>query len=467
MVKTKRFFLSRRNDLNMTEGSILKNLITFAVPLLIGDFFQQLYNMVDTLTLGNFGLSEEYSAVGAVGPITNILLGFFLGLSAGAGVVISQYYGANDHEKVHDSVHTSIAMTLVLGLVFTVVGVAMTPFFVRIMLRAEGGSNEIYPYAVQYLSIYFAGIIGAMIYNIGSGILRAIGDSARPFYYLVASSLVNIVLDLVFVIQFHMGAAGVAIATILSQFVSAGLVIIALLRTNTCVKLKIKEIRFHGAVLKKIIKVGIPSALQMALTSFSNVFVQSYIAGINPITEQTAHLGGWTTYSKLDQLLFLPIKSMALSASTFVGQNLGAGCVERAKKGARTAFLISFGITAFLIPLLMLFAPQFSYLFNKDEKIIECSITLLHTLTPFYLFCNVNQIFTGVMRGAGNSRAPMIIMLSSFVGFRQLYLWLMTTYISNDLIPVAMAYPAGWVMCATVMLIYYSRFKIDKYTVTK
>ena len=282
----------RKKDVDMTEGNITRHIIMFAFPLLIGNVFQQLYNTVDTWVVGNYVSNEAFSAVGTVGPIINMLIGFFMGLSSGAGVVISQYYGAKRYDEVHDTVHTSLVMTLIMGIVFTGIGLSMTPF----MLRLMNTPDNVMPESSAYLTIYFSGMLGLMIYNIGSGILRAVGDSQRPFYFLVVCAVLNTVLDLLFVLVFKMGVEGVALATILSQGVSAVLVIITLMRTDTCIKVRLRDLKINFAMLGKIFRVGIPAAIQMAITSFSNIFVQSYI---NYFGDNC--MSGWTAYAKIDQ----------------------------------------------------------------------------------------------------------------------------------------------------------------------
>ena len=456
MTAIMKLFIRKKSDVDMTEGSIAANIIMFALPLLAGNLFQQLYNMVDTLVIGHFGESGEYAAVGSIAPIINILIGLFMGLSSGAGVVISQYYGAKKEDKVHDSVHTSIAMTVILGIIFTVVGVLMAPLFLDIMLENES-DDGVFNYAKQYLTIYFSGVMGLMVYNMCSGIMRAVGDSSRPFYFLVISSVVNIVLDLLFVAAFKMGVVGVALATVIAQWISAILALITLMREKNCVRILLKDIRIHTKLLGKIVKVGIPAAIQMALTSFSNMFVQAYVAGANGA--QVVNLGAWTSYSKIDAFLFLPTQSISLSATTFVAQNLGISDVKRAKKGVKISVGLSACTTAVCIIIVMIFAPFFASLFkNDDESIVLLATTLLRYISPFYICTCVNQIFSAVMRGAGDSKAPMIIMLTSFVGMRQIYLYIMSNYISNNLLPIGMGYPFGWISCALITLIYYKFF---------
>lgn len=454
--KTGRLVAGKRSDVDMTQGGIVGHLIRFAFPLLLGNLFQQLYNMVDTWVVGNYVSNEAFSAVGSVGPIINMLIGLFLGFSSGAGVVISQYYGVKQYDNVQKTVHTALVVTIGLGVVFSGVGIAIAPAMLRMMKTPA----EVLPESKAYLTIYFAGILGLMVYNICSGILRAVGDSKHPFYFLVVSAVTNIVLDLVFVLLFKMGVEGVAYATILSQALSAVLVVITLVRSDSCVKLKFSALRVDWRILKKIMRIGVPSAFQMAITSFSNVFVQSYINHFGADC-----MSGWTAYGKIDQLILLPMQSIALATTTFVGQNLGAGLETRARKGATKALVISMCTTAVAMIPVLIFAPQFTAFFNAKTEVIEYGTLFLRWITPFYLVTCVNQIYSGVLRGAGNSRLPMIAMLCSFVVFRQIYLFIVANFISNTIIPIAMGYPAGWVVCSALTLWYYKTTKLTVTTV--
>ena len=453
-VSKTRFSLAPRRgkDVDMTGGNIIRHIVTFAIPLLLGNVFQQLYNMVDTWVVGNFASNEAFSAVGSVGPIINMLIGFFMGLSSGAGVVISQYYGAGRYEEVRKTVHTAVTMTLILAAVFTVVGNLMTPVMLRLMKTPE----NVLPESAAYLRIYFSGVVGLMLYNIGAGILRAVGDSQRPFYFLVVSALLNIGLDLLFVLKFSMGVEGVALATVISQCVSAVLVFIVLMRTGSCVKVELRSLRLHWQMLKKVFSVGIPAALQMTVTSFSNVFVQSYINHF-----QSDCMSGWTAYNKVDQLLFLPMQSIALASTTFVGQNLGKNQVERARKGVKYSLLIAVASTVIMMIPVMIFAAPIVSFFNSKPEVVDYGSMFLRWITPFYVLCCFNQVYSGALRGAGNSKAPMIIMLTSFVAFRQLYLFAMSR-ICNEVIPIAMGYPAGWLLCSALTTIYYHKVKLGK-----
>jgi len=282
------------------------------------------------------------------------------------------------------------------------------------------------------------------------GILQAVGDSRHPLYYLIISSMVNVVLDLLFVGVFHWGVAGVAIATIIAQGLSAVLTVISLCRNESCVKISFKGMRFHTPIFKEILVIGLPAALQMTITAFSNIFVQSYI---NFFGKEV--MGGWTAYTKIDQIILLPMQSLALASTTFVGQNIGQNQIKRAEKGANTALLISLVSTAILIIPVMIFSGTFVSIFNTNPDIIKHGTVFLRWLTPFYLFWCVNQIYSGALRGVGKSTGPMIIMLSSFVLFRQTYLFVVSNFISNTILPIAMAFPAGWVLSAVITFIYY------------
>lgn len=451
-------FMRSRHSVDMTQGSILRHLVLFTLPLLLGNLFQQMYNMVDTWVLGNFVSNEAFSGVGSVTQIVNTMISLFMGFSAGASVVISQYFGAKDEKNVSRTVHTTIACSFLLGIALTVVGIALIPFLLRFMQVPV----EVFPYSKSYLTIYFAGLLGLVIYNIGSAILRAVGDSTRPFYYLVVCAVLNTVLDLLFVLKFDMGVEGVALATVIAQGVSAVLVLVNLFTTTSCVKLRFRSIRIETDLLGKIVRIGFPSALQMALTSFSNVFVHRYINFFG-----TDCISGYSAYHKIDQLIILPMQSVGLAVSTFVGQNLGCGDVKRAKRGVNRALLLSVCTTFVLMIPVMIFAPQTIAFFNDTPGVVTFGTTFLRCLTPFYLICCFNQIHVNALRGAGNTRAPMLIMLGCFVLFRQTYLFIMANFIANEPLPIALAYPAGWVLCSIITTVYFHKTDLTKTKITK
>ena len=404
--------VARRRDMDMTQGPIMSQLISFALPLLLGSIFQQLYNTVDTWVVGNFVGKNSFSAVGTLSSVTNLVISFFLGFSSGASVIISQYYGAKDDENVNRTTHTFVTVTLIMCVALTLLGIALIPLVLMIMKSpAEVAAEQ-----RIYLTIYFSGLSGLLIYNMGSAILRAVGDSTHPFIFLVVSASLNIVLDLLFVIAFHMGTAGVAYATIIAQMISAILVMRVLFRTNSSVRVSLKKLKIYGHILKKIFRVGLPSALQMSITCFSNVFVQSYI---NQFGSDV--MGGWTAYIKVDQLVLLPMQSLALATQTFVGQNLGLMQTERARKGVRVSLYASLVSTAVLIAAVIPLAKYIVELFigTAESGVIHFGTMFLTYLTPFYLLPCFNQIYGGALRGSGRSSIPMMTMLFSFVFFRQ------------------------------------------------
>ncbi len=446
-------------EVDMTKGDITILLLNFAAPLLLGNIFQQLYNTVDTWVVGNYVGKNAFSAVGTLNPIINTLIGFFVGFSNGACVIISRYFGAGQPQNVKKTVHTFFTVTLILCVVFTLLGTLLTPFMLDIIKSPQEVRSE----QETYLTIYFAGVSGLLLYNMGSAILRAVGNSVYPFLFLVASAILNTVLDLVFVIVFGWGTAGVAYATILAQFVSALLVMAMLFKTSSCVKIDLHCLGIDKNILSSIFTIGLPAALQMSITAFSNIFVQSYINFFG-----SDCMGGWTAYSKIDQLLFLPMQSLALATQTFVGQNLGGQLTERARSGVRKALLMAMACTAFLILPVVAFAPSLVKFFIDENEtgVISYGTLFLRMISPFYVLCCVNQIYGGALRGAREAKIPMIVMLGSFVFFRQIYLFVISKTF-NSIIPISISYPLGWLVCSILMLFFYKRTFTDERLLNK
>lgn len=436
---------SKKNERDMTQGPVWQHIIFFALPLLLGNIFQQLYNTVDNWVVGNWVGKQALAATGSSTPIIFSLIGFFAGLATGAGVIISQYYGAKNDKKVSETVQTTIVMILFLSIVISLAGVLLTP----LMLKAMNTPENVLKEGETYLRIYFAGASGLLLYNAGSGILRAVGDSRRPLYFLIFTAILNTVLDLVFVIVFKWGIAGAAYATIISQGLSAILVLITLTRTKASYRILWKKLSFSPFIFRQILAVGLPAAIQQLLTAVSNVFVQAYI---NNFGEDV--MAGWSAYRNIDMFMLLPMMSVSLAGTTFTGQNTGAGNLKRVKEGVRTTLALAEMITVALLIFLFIFASNLVHLFSKDQAVISQGTMLLRLLSPFYIACVVNQIFAGILRGAGDARAPMFIMLASFVLFRQLYLAIVSR-LSSSLIPIALGYPAGWVACSIGMFVYY------------
>jgi len=442
----------RNQSTDMTTGNITRHLIFFAAPLLLGHIFQQLYNAVDSVVVGNYVGKEALAAVGSVGPIINILIGFFAGLSLGAGVVISQYYGAHNDRSVHDAVQTTVLMVLLLGIAFTVIGVSFTPMMLRFMKTPE----DVFQESAEYLRIYFLGVSGLMLYNMGSGILRAVGDSKRPLYYLVVSAVINTVLDLLFVAVFEWGIAGAAYATIIAQGFSAVLVLITLTRTNGNYRIVWRKLHLDPLMLKKIFRIGMPTAIQSSITAFSNVFVQSYINRFG-----SACMAGWTAYNKIDAFAVLPMQVISMAVTTFSGQNIGAGNMERAKEGTKKAMVIGYISTAVPLAVVMIFARQFISLFNREEEVLYYGSLFILMISPFLLVSVINHVLSGAMRGAGETKIPTVIMISSFVVFRQIYL-AVASALTDSVYVVALGYPMGWMLCSTLMFFYYRSGKWKK-----
>ena len=434
-------------DADMTEGSIWRHLIEFSIPTGIGLLFQQLYNVVDTLVVGNFVSKQAQAAVGSTGSIINTVVGFCAGLATGASVIISQRYGAHDDEGLSKAVHTTITVTLILSVIATVLGLIIINPMLKFMQTPDDVWNE----AHMYLSIYFSGIIGILFYNMGSGILRAVGDSRRPLLFLVFSALLNTVLDLVFVLCFNMKVDGVAWATVISQVISAGLILFTLAKEPSAYGLRLKMLGIDKNAMSGILRIGLPSSIQSAITAFSNVFVQSYINAFG-----SACMAGYSIYGKLDSFVLIPVQAIAIASTTMVGQNWGAKKVKRARDGIRDAILISLISTAALSVVAFLGARPLLGLFSPDAEVVDYGVRFIYIVTPFYLSVCFNQIYAGALRGIGDATAPTIIMLASFVVFRQIYLAI-TKALNVGFISVALAYPMGWILCSALLIFRYRK----------
>lgn len=431
---------------DMTKGSILMQLITFSMPLMLGNVFQMLYNTVDSVVVGNFVGTQALAAVGSTTMIVNIMVFFFGGFSTGATVVIARRYGAGDLQKLHTAIQTTMTATFILSVVFTVMGlVGVDP-----MLRLMATPDDVFDQAAVYLRVYMAGFSGLVIYNMCSGILRAVGDTTRPLYFLILTSLMNIVLDLFFVLTMKMGIAGVAYATIISQFISAGLTLALLTFTKDVYRMDWRDLHLNSKVVGEIVAVGLPAGIQSIVTAVSNVFVQSYINAF-----QSQCMAGWATYNKLNQFVELPMQSLAIASTTFVSQNIGADQEERANRGAFLSVALCLAVTGVIILVIELFAAPAVALFTTDEEVIRFGVLFIRTNCVFLLFNCVNHVLAGAMRGRGESTAPMVIMLLSFVVLRQTYLFVMTHYIANTPTVVGFGYPLGWMTCCALEIIYY------------
>ena len=432
---------------NMTEGNIKKLVIRFAIPVMLSNLFQQLYNSVDSLIVGNFLGKEALAAVSSSGPLIFLLVSFFNGTAMGAGVVISRYYGAGEHEKVSRAVHTNVAFGLVSGTVLTIVGMAATP----VILRWMGTAPEVLPNSISYFRYYFLGALAIVMYNIFTGIMNAVGDSKRPMQYLIFSSVLNVVLDLLFVGVFRMGVGSAAVATTISQAASALLCLRRLMTKGLVCQVIPSRIRFHKDMLKEIVRFGLPTGIQNSVIAIANVIVQSNINSFG--TEAMAAYG---SYSKIEGFAFLPITCFAMAMTTFIGQNLGAKKYERAKEGARFGITISLTLAELIGVLIFVLSPLLIRLFNDDPEVIRLGVQQARTEALFYFLLAFSHIIAGICRGAGRAVIPMGIMLTVWCVIRIIYITIMMQFV-HEIEYIYWAYPLTWGISSIIYLIYYCK----------
>lgn len=428
----------------MTEGSIWKKILFFSIPLILGNLFQQLYNTVDSIIVGNYIGSEALAAVGSSGSLINLLIGFCIGASAGAGVVIAQFYGAQDREGVRKAVHTTIAIAIAAGAVLTVVGIVATP----ILLKAMGTPQEVFDQASIYLKVYFGGILFSVVYNMSAGILNAVGNSKRSLVYLMIAATSNIFLDLLFVVVLKMGIVGVAIATDISQLLSCIFIILFLVRSEDVYRVKLKDIRCYDNLLGKILKIGLPTGVQNIVISLSNVIVQSSVNSFGAVA-----MAGFAAYIKIDGFNILPVLSFSMAATTFVGQNVGAGRLDRVKKGMYVSVAMGIIYTVCTGILLLTFAPQVIGVFTQNGKVVEYGVYIMKFFCPFYWMLGILHILAGTIRGTGKTMQAMVVFLFSLCIFRVLWIWGAMS-VSHKIGGVMLGYPLSWLVGLVMILIY-------------
>lgn len=428
----------------MTEGSIWKKILFFSIPLILGNLFQQLYNTVDSIIVGNYIGSEALAAVGSSGSLINLLIGFCIGASAGAGVVIAQFYGAQDREGVRKAVHTTIAIAIAAGAVLTVVGIVATP----ILLKAMGTPQEVFDQASIYLKVYFGGILFSVVYNMSAGILNAVGNSKRSLVYLMIAATSNIFLDLLFVVVLKMGIVGVAIATDISQLLSCIFIILFLVRSEDVYRVKLKDIRCYDNLLGKILKIGLPTGVQNIVISLSNVIVQSSVNSFGAVA-----MAGFAAYIKVDGFNILPVLSFSMAATTFVGQNVGAGRLDRVKKGMYVSVAMGIIYTVCTGILLLTFAPQVIGVFTQNGKVVEYGVYIMKFFCQFYWMLGILHILAGTIRGTGKTMQAMVVFLFSLCIFRVLWIWGAMS-VSHKIGGVMLGYPLSWLVGLVMILIY-------------
>lgn len=428
----------------MTEGSIWKKILFFSIPLILGNLFQQLYNTVDSIIVGNYIGSEALAAVGSSGSLINLLIGFCIGASAGAGVVIAQFYGAQDREGVRKAVHTTIAIAIAAGAALTVVGIVATP----ILLKAMGTPQEVFDQASIYLKVYFGGILFSVVYNMSAGILNAVGNSKRSLVYLMIAATSNIFLDLLFVVVLKMGIVGAAIATDISQLLSCIFIILFLVRSEDVYRVKLKDIRCYDNLLGKILKIGLPTGVQNIVISLSNVIVQSSVNSFGAVA-----MAGFAAYIKVDGFNILPVLSFSMAATTFVGQNVGAGRLDRVKKGMYVSVAMGIIYTVCTGILLLTFAPQVIGVFTQNGKVVEYGVYIMKFFCPFYWMLGILHILAGTIRGTGKTMQAMVVFLFSLCIFRVLWIWGAMS-VSHKIGGVMLGYPLSWLVGLVMILIY-------------
>lgn len=430
------------------HGVIWKQLLLFFFPIVLGTFFQQIYNTADAIVVGRFVGTEALAAVGgSTSQIINLIVGFFVGLSSGATVVISQYYGAHDRENLSKALHTAFAFSLVGSVVITAVGLICSPILLRVMNTTE----EVIGPSATYLRIYFGGILFVFIYNIGSSILRAVGDSRRPLYYLIVCCIINIVLDVVLVVGLGMGVAGAAIATVFAQGVSAVLVVMALCRSTDLFRLEIRKIRFHREALELLIKIGLPAGLQSVMYSFSNVIIQTALNAFGTNT-----MAAWTACGKIDSFFWMVINAFGISITTFVGQNYGARKFGRMRKSVRICIAMAVGASISISAIFILFGRYVYQLFTTDAAVVEIGMHMITMMAPAYAIYVFIEIYSGALRGTGDVLVPMLMTCGGVCVLR--IFWMMFVVPLKPVIDtIIYSYPISWTLTALMFIFYYRK----------
>ena len=441
--------MKSRYQNSITEGVIWKQLLIFFVPILLGSLFQQLYNTIDAMVVGRFVGKEALAAVDSTSSFTSLLVNFFVGAASGTSVIVSQYYGARKDLQVSRAVHTGIALSLAGGVIVMVLGITTAPLCFRAMSVPE----EIMGDALTYIRIYFLGTVAQFSYNVGAGILRAVGDSRRPLYFLIVGCVVNIVLDLLFVVVFQMAVVGAALATVISQVVSMVLVGVTLMRAEDTFQLFLRKIRFHREMLFSIIRVGIPMGLQSAMYSISNMIIRSAVN-----TFGTNVIAAWAVSGRMDFIIWTVMDTFGIAVTTFSGQNYGAQKYDRVRKSVRVCLGMGIGTILAISGTLYLVCPYFGRLFTSDEEVLELAAYILRFYTPFFVTYIGSDVLSGAIRGTGEAFKPMILTMFGTCILR--VLWIFTAVRINHTIEMVMwSYPMTWVITTAMFVVYYLRGK--------
>ena len=438
--------INQRPDVNgIVEGVIWKQLLLFFFPIVLGTFFQQLYNTADAIIVGKVVGKEALAAVGGTtGTLISLLVGFFVVVSSGASVIIAQLYGARRAEDVSRAVHTTIALALVSGALLMAVGLSCAQSILRLM----GTPQEVLVYAVPYIRVYFLGMIPQMLYNIGSGVLRAVGDSRRPMVFLICAALTNIVLDVLLVVGLDMGVLGAAIATVMSQVVSAVLVVLTLLRASGVYQLRLRSVRFHGDLLRRIVRIGLPAGLQSVMYSVSNLVIQAGVNGFG-----TDAIAAWTAYGKIDGLYWMTVNAFGVAITTFAGQNFGAGRYDRVRRSIRVCLGLALGVTVVMSSLILLLGRPLLELFTGDAAVLAIGMQIMRLIVPLWFTYLCIEIISGAMRGAGDSLVPTIMTLTGVCLLRIFWVGVVVPA-HHSLSVLILCYPLTWIVTSTLFVLY-------------
>lgn len=444
-----RRLIRQRPDVNgITEGVIWKQLLLFFFPIVLGTFFQQLYNTADAIIVGKAVGKEALAAVGgSTGTLINLLVGFFVGLASGASVIIAQLFGARRAQDVSRAVHTTIALALSSGALLTAVGLLCAGGILELM----GTPQEVMTYALPYLNIYFLGMIPQLVYNIGSGVLRAVGDSRRPMLFLICAALTNIVLDILLVLGLNLGVRGAAIATVLSQVVSAVMILVSLCHAQPVYRLHFRRIRFHGDMLACIVRIGLPAGLQSVMYSLSNMIIQASVNGFG-----TDVMAAWTAYGKIDGLYWMMVSAFGVSITTFAGQNFGARRYDRMRRSVRVCLGMAAGVTVFMTALILAVGRPMLGMFTDDAHVVETGMSIIRLIVPTWITYLCIEILSGAMRGAGDSLMPTLMTLTGVCLMRVFWVTVVVPRVHQ--LPVLMlSYPITWVITSCMFIVYYLR----------
>ena len=431
----------------MIEGNILKQLTLFALPLLLGNLFQQLYNAVDSAIVGRYVGNNALAAVGSSASVINLLVSFLMGVGVGSSVLIGQYFGAKDFKNLSRSIHTYILFIFISGIIMSIVGTYATPY----VLEFINTPSEVFQDATNYLQVIFSGIIFMMFYNMGSGILRALGDSKRPLYYLIIATFVNIVLDFVFIVFFQLGIKGAAYATVIAQAISCILILIQLSKVDESYAFSFKKITLDFEMLWQMITLGIPTGLQNGVVGFSNLIVQGNINAFGSIA-----MAGCSACQKIDGFAILPVLSYSMAMTTFTAQNTGAKKMDRVRDGVKYGLALCLSTTIIVSILLLVFGKHLMYLFTQDALVIEYGLKMMHVLVPLYFLLAITHAFNGIIRGMGKTLVPMLVMVSCWCIMRMIWITIMVP-IYNDIQIVFWGWPITWLASSLFFIIYYKR----------